>query len=664
MFCLYLALSIARTNWNRAKYEDDICQGQINVIDVLFINQNSGVDNGGAISIRGCTGTLTMDTVTFQNCVTRSTGAAIFLECNKYDVNAQKVCVYKCSTDQNCQYAQFTSSQGSFQHTLTSIADCTNYQGATVFQTKSYKTPSISNWNISLSATMKSFSYMMEQTPTISYFNFQNCPCYNGFTIGWTLKMNYANFVDNTIQNRYMMYLSGASHFQYCFFKNNNGYFAHTQSLTLTDCYFDQFLESGPNLQLTRCQTSGEVFPTNFDIYAADGCKAVPYVGEQPPAPENPPATPMPTRSPAPTNWPEPTATPIPPSTGIQDYKLEYQFITSTPKTISSPSYRILVHDCIFFKFNNAVPLVINGNVKMRLEMWETSFYNNKNTNAGDSSSGGFAFYPSVSDPWCSVLVNRTCGYLLNTLHSCFAYTKCPSKDGLNHVNLSSITQCGPESDGADKYNTVHFESGQRIFNSWNSSDCTVTDTAGIYTRSSDKSIAANILYATFFNNHARKYMVLNCANTKIIYSHINVIDNKSDQGELFLAAGCDFKLDQSYIFGNKVKDNKMLTYTPIGNTPIASDVLITNCFIQSNLDTAKCTLSDCLMTTSMASIKLTHFANQICKVQVSAQPLAPAPTFMTRCMQFDASEPNKKFLKVKSTKVGMALAASGLTYV
>lgn len=433
----------------------------------------------------------------------------------------------------------------------------------------------------------------------------------------------------------------------------------------MTDCYFDNFQVDGPGLSFTRVQTSGEVFPTNFEVYSNGNCIAVPYVGEQPPAPEIPPATPPPTRSPAPTQWPMPTATPVPPASTTPDKNFEYQ-IYSERQNVTEQS-RIIVHDCVFN--NIKLGLSITGNnLYVRLEMWETTFYKCSNQYGNDQSPAGFLFYPqfSGSNEFVSCLVNRTCGYELTAHHSIFAYVKV-TPTSYNHANLTSITRCAPDPGGSNaegRYNTVDFRSGKRVFNSWNSSNCQVTDTAGIFTVGDGQGgTKSQILYATFYNNYATGSMVLNCLNTDIVYSHLNIIKDRSDKAALFLAVSSTFLLESSIVLDCQMKDNKMMSFQSLINpsSSSSSTATIKSCFLQSNIDTSGCTVIDTVRQ-STETYKLTHFANFICEVEVSAKPLAPQPTFMTRCMRFDVSEANKKFLKMKKTKVGMAFAEATLS--
>ncbi|EAY00491.1 hypothetical protein TVAG_317760 [Trichomonas vaginalis G3] len=122
MLSLLFSVSLS-AKWDRTVFQDGTCPSTstFEINDVYFENLDAESQNGGAITIRGCTGTLKMNVVTFIHCISRSTGGAIFIESNPYNVDATKVCVSKCSSTQNCQYAQFTSSQGTFTHTYFNI---------------------------------------------------------------------------------------------------------------------------------------------------------------------------------------------------------------------------------------------------------------------------------------------------------------------------------------------------------------------------------------------------------------------------------------------------------------------------------------------------------------------------------------------------------------
>ena len=147
LFSMFLPLSLSSTTWSRI--EESGIAYQTVIADAIF--QYCHADsNGGAICLRSVSGFLEMDTVEFYDCTAGSTGAAIFLETGitGFYIDATKICVSRCSTNQNCQYGYFRIPKDSiFHHTYTTIFNISG--GSGIFESKDVSSTYVSNLNVS-----------------------------------------------------------------------------------------------------------------------------------------------------------------------------------------------------------------------------------------------------------------------------------------------------------------------------------------------------------------------------------------------------------------------------------------------------------------------------------------------------------------------------------
>ena len=145
IYCFFITFSISATQYT-GRYSQENFNEDITFIDVTFKDITSS-ENGGAICIRGCTGSFVMEGVQFYNIKCSNTGGVIFLESGRFNVLANRVCVSKCSTTQNCCYAYLSiPNEYIIQHNYTTLYDI-NGNGAGIFQTLNVANTYLYNWN-------------------------------------------------------------------------------------------------------------------------------------------------------------------------------------------------------------------------------------------------------------------------------------------------------------------------------------------------------------------------------------------------------------------------------------------------------------------------------------------------------------------------------------
>ena len=632
----------------------------LTINDGIFKDLNRGHENGGAIYIKGCKGYLNMNYVYFYNNYARSSGGAVFCECsNGFDVTAIKVCVFKCYTTQNCMYGQYSlSEKATFQHNMTSISQCANKQGASVFQVRYLKSPVMYNWNSSQSYGNNYYTFIIEGNAIMENINIQNSPSSSLMTMFGNVELTNANFVSNV--NKYdFISVGGESTFTHCFFKENTGILRCHNKVKFNDCYFDNFLVNG-NYEVYMCATDTTVFPTNFDIFARDGCVAVTYEGVQNPATEELPRTPYPSATFAPTNWPSQTPQPTPevPAGVVTGFHTE---------PVAYSNGRICIANAIFCGLTSNAVTCHDASQPMRLEVTETTFYGLSVSNS-DTNPGGCIRFENQKDNNCYSMINRTCATMCFATNAVFG-SFITGTSAYNHANYTTLSRCSPNHD-KDSYNTVEFRSGIRVFDSWNSSDCYTYDTAGIFTEGKGSEEKGSILYATFESNNAERSYVLNDENSKLLqYSSMNIVNNTSHERALINMYNTRFELRSSIVLRNTMENNQLFAayiLTNKGHYSETSEFYMYDCIIQSGYSVSsvsgKITESNCTSSDDVQTRVLTHYANMFCNVKVSAVPLAPEATFPTRCQNVAVTDKLQGKPKTVITKTTASFSAAVLS--
>ena len=281
LILLFTYLIQCATEWSRIEISGSPYQTLI--VDAIFRNCNSE-SNGGAICLRSVSGFLDMDTVEFYDCTASSAGAAIFLETGNtgFYIDATKVCVSRCSTNQNCQYGYFRIPRDSlFHHTYTTIFNIQG--GAGIFESKDVKETFINNWNVSQFGTSNRYAISIEGDLNMTYLNMDRLRSPYGMELKGDSFLSNCNFVDNEMtQGTFLDVYGTKAIFSWSFFSNCIGMKMHfTQSLYFYDCYLEEFQIDGnrDNLYMTRCSTNTKVIPTNMALFAIGECEVSYYSG-------------------------------------------------------------------------------------------------------------------------------------------------------------------------------------------------------------------------------------------------------------------------------------------------------------------------------------------------------------------------------------------------
>ena len=211
-----------------------------------------------------------MDTVEFYDCTAGSTGAAIFLETGitGFYIDATKICVSRCSTNQNCQYGYFRIPKDSiFHHTYTTIFNISG--GSGIFESKDVSSTYVSNLNVSQFGTANNLNVsQIDMDLNLTYMNMERLRSPYGMKIQGNSYISNCNFVDNEMtQGNFLEVYGSSTIFRWSFFSNCIGMkMKFTGDLYFYDCYMEEFEIDGDkeHLYITRCSTNTKVIPTNM----------------------------------------------------------------------------------------------------------------------------------------------------------------------------------------------------------------------------------------------------------------------------------------------------------------------------------------------------------------------------------------------------------------
>ena len=647
MFHLFLLLVSSKTQKDQITHTSG--EVTLTVEDSLF-KEISFDGNGGAISLLKCTGTLSMTSVLFDTCTVTGEGGCIYIQSPTFG------CVFTKTGSINCKASRFShyahlEYKGDIQNTLNSVTKCGSKDGSIVFKTKYVQTHTFSNINYSQAISAFKYALTFEGKCDFKLMNVQDNTCFNYLTVGSGLELTTANFINNSASNKHLLTVAQVSTLTNCFFKENYGNIWHYGLLTMDYCYLDGTEIKGKLNSFIRVNTNTNVFPTNFELYTDDGIESVPFEGTQEEATKYPDPTPLPTATFAPT--PYPSASPEPEDTTPVE-NIDGLFTSA----LAINTGYINVKNALFIGLSSCA--ITCTNVIATLNLLEVTFYDIQGSTSKDYPGGAIKFEPADANSSSSYL-NRICCVKARARNGAFGSIK-PGTNADSHSNLTTIAYCTDKTT-TECYNTVEFRNGNKVFDSWNSSSCYTTDTSGIFTMAYDTGHTSTIKYATFADNAATRAMVLNSEQETLTYSYLNIVNNScSNQGALILMYDTTLYLHHSFIIKNAI--SYLLSKTKIGEnqpTSTTSKFYITDCYVQSATWGVDPTSTEgTVITESVATRVLTHYAHVLCEVPVSKAPLQPEATYPTRCFNVQATE-KKGVTKSKVTKVGMSLAPSVL---
>ena len=645
-------------------------QDAFKIVDFQVIDLKQ--DKGGFAHFISCQGDLIVQNGYVARCTANQEGGAFYVECANGLFNAEisSTCFYQCSA-QKYNYGYFyMQPSAEFGNTLSSIFDCSSNSATQIFAVKDVAT-TLTSWNFSTSTSAKGYAIEFFNSPTIKFFNFEYTNCEYGISISKEGSSFVASNIVGVKPSMNILISLYSCTMKSCFFKENDGVIKHTGKLSLIDCYFDKFEHSGKQLEMDRVAQNTDVFPTNFDIYETKECKNNEYQGIQTSATENPPATPPPTQTLAPT--PYPTRTPAPTPIPIAD---AITGLVTNPVLASQG--RIVVADALFIGFTNNCIICKDTEIPTSMELTRTTYYDIIVGGGSSSNAGGCLKFEPKDDPGSYSLINRTCAINCYCLNAPFG-SIIVGNGAKNQANLTTLTYCSDGKHG-DCYNTVDLRKGEKLFYQWNSSYSTNTDTAGVYTDPGNSeasyspdpgTIKASFIYSTFAYNKATRNFILNDFGSLLTYDHMNIVGNEvaNGGGDLCLLYGsvatikdCIF-LDNkfgAYFTGRKIGDDKDPN---IFKQPII-DIIDT--YLQpdktNNWGNSISPGTDNIHYETTEKHRIVHFANALCQVEVSAPPLAPEPTFPTRCFKVLQTENLNLRPKMTVTKVGMNLVSAAIT--